>query len=153
LKKHEALQSAGTILLVWLAALGVIFILPEIPTTQKYLLGFVASILTSVAFPVYFGWEKITGLPRSSLREILFVVQTIFYFYTGYLLWSLVAGLWPVPPVVNGYYVVTWLHLFFVVLLIFGAVIFYVGIINVKQLYLWRRELRRKKRRSKGQSA
>jgi hypothetical protein len=45
LKKHEALQSAGTILLVWLGALGVIFLLPDMPTTQKYLLGSVASPL------------------------------------------------------------------------------------------------------------
>jgi hypothetical protein len=135
------------------AALGVIFVLPDAPTIQKYLLASAASVLTIVVPSVYFGWDRIIGLPKSRVRELVLGVQTIFYFYTAYLFWSIVPPLWGATPVVGGYYVVTWFQLFLVVILVVGAITFYMAIINIKNWYLWRRDLQKKKRRSRGQSA
>lgn len=132
--KRDVLHDIGTILLVWIGALTLIFILPDVQVTQKYLLASVATALTVVAFPLYYGWEKISGLPKTRFQQIAFGGQTLFFFYIGYLFWSLVESLWQVPPVVNGSYVVTWFALFLILVLAVGAYSFYMGIRNLALL-------------------
>ena len=136
--------SVATILLVWLAALGVIFLLPDFASVQKYLLAFGTLVLT-IVYLVYSRWDEISKAPRKKLQHAVFAVQTIFFFYVAWVLWSLVVALWQAPPIVNGYTVVTWLALFLVAVALVGVASFYLGVIGIKNWYVWWRENRKKK--------
>ncbi len=121
-------MEVGTILLVSLAALGVIAVFPDWLIALRYLLASIVVGGTILCFPVYYRWERLSKTPKTTFQQIAFGGLTFFLFYAAVSFWSLVLIAWQVPPVVNGYYVVTWFGLFLVVVLIIGAVSFYMGV-------------------------
>ena len=138
--KRDVLHDIGIILSVWLISVTAIFSAPGLSDAVKYALFVFDLILVTLTSIVYFRWERLSKVPKTTwLGNSAFAVGGVFYFFTTYLMWSLVRALWVVPPEVGGYYVVTWFHLFLVAVLIVGGVGFYMGVDNIVRFYRWRR--------------
>lgn len=106
--KAELLRDVGIIGALWASVLSVVFLLPDVAVATKYELAIIVSIGTVVAFPIYFGWDKIRARPSLAMSSVIGIIAIGMMMGMAYFIDS-VALLIRHWYSVNGVLIVTWI--------------------------------------------
>ena len=124
LKRHELLGDLTQIGILWAAVVTVVFVLPDLPVSTKYLIAGLWSLATVIGASAYFGWDRLYAR-RSFVRvSAVGILSIIILLYTGYVIDNLALITWQWLSI-NGVLVVTWANLFEILLLLISVLAYY----------------------------